>query len=149
MMNNMSSRKPIEKEIHKSKSILDYILTTYANASLKDRVYFHKMLMGITAAIACSIVAIIQMYTHVNYGITFFGQSISVGICWLGYLLYFILGIKVFKHTDKNGDVIPYEEELGGKSKILLEGVGAFIFIWVFIWTIVNTFAWVAFYGLP
>ena len=145
----MSSRKPIEKEIHKSESLLDYILTKYAKAELKDRVYFHKMLMGIGCAIACSIVAIIQMYTHVNYGITFFGQSISVGICWLSYLLYFILALKVFKHQEKNGDLIPYEEALGGKSKILMEGVGAFIFIWIFVWTIVNTMAWVAFYGLP
>jgi len=148
-MKNMSARKPIEKEIYKSENIWDFIVTKYSEAELKDRVYFHKMLMGVSAAIACSIVAIIQMYTHLNYGITFFGQSISVGMCWLGYLLYFILGIKVFKHQDKNGDLIPYEEELGGKSKILLEGVGAFIFIWIFVWTIINTIAWVAFYGLP
>jgi len=135
----MSTRKPIEKEIRKSDGIIDAIIKKYRDAPLKEQVYFHKILMAIMSAIACSIVAIIQMYTHVNFNVTFFAQSISVGCCWLGYLFYFILAFKAWH----------YDEKLGGKSKILMEGVGAFIFIWLFIWTIVNTIAWVIFYGVP
>ncbi|NHI91906.1 MAG: hypothetical protein EAX96_05345 [Candidatus Lokiarchaeota archaeon] len=135
----MSQRKPIEKQIKKSEGFLSTIVIKYKNAPLKDKVYVHKLMMGVISSIVCSIFGTIQMYTYVNFGFTFFAQSISVGSCWLMYLGYFLVTWKLLK----------YDEKLGGKSKILMEGVGAFIFVWIFIWTIVNTLAWVSFYGMP
>ena len=135
----MTQRRPIEKQVKKSEGALEWMINKYKNANLKDKVYTHKIIMGIISAIVCSIFSIIQMYTHVNFNFTFFAQSISVGCCWLMYLAYFLITWKVLK----------YDQELGAWHKILLEGVGAFIFIWLFIWTIVNTLAWVSFYGVP
>ena len=40
-----SQRKPIERQVYKADNLWDYIVTKYSEASLKDRVYFHKMLM--------------------------------------------------------------------------------------------------------
>ena len=135
----MSQRRPIEKQVKKADGVLDWMVDKYKNATLKDRVYFHKIIMGIISSIVCSIFGLIQMYTHVNFNLTFFAQSISVGCCWLMYLGYFLVTWKLLK----------YDEELGAWYKILMEGVGAFIFVWIFIWTIVNTLGWVAFYGFP
>ena len=105
--------------------------------SLPEKVYFSKALLGFAAAIIGSILVLIQFYTNID----FFAQAIAVGIGWALVPIHWAVCIYVLK--------LDLKEFNDSKVKILMSGIGAFLFIWLIVWTLWTTIWWVCVYGMP
>ena len=104
---------------------------------LPEKVYYSKALLGFLAAIIGALLVSIQFYS----GVDFFAQSISVGVGWLLVPIHWAVCIYVLK--------LDLKEFNNSKFKILMSGLGAFIFIWLIVWTVWTTIWWVCVYGMP
>ncbi|NVM53005.1 MAG: DUF106 domain-containing protein [Candidatus Helarchaeota archaeon] len=93
----------------------------------KDKIYYSKILLAAIVSIFCNLLTILAYFLGFGHA-----QAIGVAFGW-GILIpyYFLLNWKL---TDKQ------IEEIGGKKKIFMEGIGGYITFWVSIWALSYTF---------
>ncbi|MHA1378721.1 MAG: hypothetical protein ACTSRG_10100 [Candidatus Helarchaeota archaeon] len=101
------------------------------NMTLKNQIYTSKIILSGIATLGCFILTLTQI-PH--------SQAWGVALGWSLLLFHFVLLLKVVKV-----DI----EKIGGASKILMEGIGTYIFMWLLMWTIVHTIWWISVYGVP
>jgi hypothetical protein len=98
--------------------------------SLKDKIYASKIILACIATLGCFVLTLTQIEHSQAWGVAF---------GWILVLIHLLLVWKVVKVDIK---------EIGGPSKILMEGIGTYIFMWLLLWTIVHTIWWISVYGI-
>ena len=111
--------------------MLDNLKRKIERMTLKDKIYYSKIILAGIATLGCFILTL----SRVEHS-----QAWGVAWGWGLLLIYFIVLWKVVK-VDL--------EEIGSKNKILMEGIGTYIFIWLFLWTTIHTIWWISIYGVP
>ena len=102
------------------------------NMTLKDKVYWSKVILSGIATLGCFILTISQVSNS---------QAWGVALGWSLLLIHFLLVWKVVKvDSTKLG---------GGPSKILMEGIGTYTFLWLLLKTTVHSTWWISVYGVP
>lgn len=94
---------------------------------LKDKIYYSKILLAVVIVIVCNLLTILDYFFKFGHA-----QAIGVGVGW-GVLVpyYFLLNWRLSENQI---------QEIGGKRKIFMEGIGGYITFWVSLWTITYTF---------
>jgi len=88
---------------------------------LKDKVYYTKFILAVRTVIVCDIFTILDKF----YGMPN-AQAWGVAFGWLMFIIDWAIMVFIFK----------LDKKLGGKDKVLMEGIGTYIFGWVSLWTI-------------
>lgn len=105
---------------------------------LKDKIYYSKILLAAISTIICNLLTILAFFFHF-YNAQAYGVAFGWGILVPYYLL-------LSKKLDEKQITT-----LGGKKKIFLEGIGAYITFWVSSWALTYTFLhyilWPQFYS--
>lgn len=107
------------------------------NLPLPEKVYISKVLLGFLAAIIGSVLVSIQHH----FALPFFAQAISVGVGWALVPIHWVFCIYILK--------LDLTEFNNSKFKIIMSGIGGFLFTWLIVWTTWTTLWWVCVYGLP
>ena len=93
----------------------------------RDKIYYSKVLLAGISTLVCNLLTILAYFFHFGHAQAFgvaFGWGILVPYClYLNYTL-----------TEKQ------ITELGGKRKIVLEGLGGYVTFWVSTWALSYTF---------
>jgi len=94
---------------------------------LKDKIYYSKILLATISTIGCNLLTILAFF----YG---FGnaQAWGVALGWAILVPYYLILAKLLNEKQIT--------EIGGKKKILLEGIGAYVTFWVSLWALTYTF---------
>lgn len=111
--------------------VIDKIKRKIEEMNLKSKIYVSKIILAAIATLGCFVLTLTQIENSQAWGV-FLG--------WLLVVVHFFIVWKVVK-VDLN--------EIGGKGKILMEGFGTYIFIWLLLWTTIHTIWWILNYGVP
>ncbi|MHA1298560.1 MAG: hypothetical protein ACTSO9_03855 [Candidatus Helarchaeota archaeon] len=110
---------------------IEKIKNKIENMSLKNKIYTSKIILAGIATLGCFVLTLTQVEHSQAWGVAF---------GWSLLLIHLLLVWKVVK-VDL--------EEIKGPSKILMEGIGTYIFVWLLCWTIVHSIWWISVYGVP
>ena len=105
--------------------------------SVPDKGYISKVILGLIASLICILLVLIQYHT----GISFFAQSIGVGVGFALIPIHWLIALYVI-----NVDLKHFGNS---KFKLLTNGIGAYLFTWLIIWTTWTTLWWICVYGIP
>lgn len=93
----------------------------------KDKIYYSKLLLATISTIVCNLLTILAFFLHF-----YNAQAYGVAFGWAILVPYYLLLSK--KLSEKQ------IADLGGKKKILMEGIGAYVTFWVSSWALTYTF---------
>jgi len=105
---------------------------------LKDKIYYSKILLATLSTIVCNLLTILAFFLKF-----YNAQAYGVAFGWAILIPYYLLLSK--KLNEKQ------IAEIGGKKKIFMEGIGAYVTFWVSSWALTYTFLhyilWPQFYS--
>ncbi len=93
----------------------------------KDKIYYSKIMLAGIVTICCNLLTILNHFLGFGHA-QLYGVLLGWGILIPYYLLF------NWKLTDKQ------IEDIGGKRKIIMEGIGGYITFWVSFWALTYTF---------
>jgi len=94
---------------------------------LKDKIYYSKILLATISTVMCNLLTILAFFYHFLNA-----QAFGVAFGWAILIPYYLILAKMLNEKQI--------AEIGGKRKIFLEGIGAYITFWVSLWALTYNF---------